>query len=178
MYRFQAYQKAPLMLSMLGGIVGDSAVWRAMSDYSKAWAFKHPSPWDFAFFMNRALGQDLGWFWYSWLFTTDAVDGSIRDVQQTGGRTRVTVHQAGQMPAPIVLRVEFEEGSEPIRTSPHARMLDATSALVTIPVDVWFAGDRSFIVDLDFGPRAIRRITLDPHGRFPDRQVEDNVWTP
>ena len=178
MYRFQAYQKAPLMLSMLGGIVGDSAVWQAMSDYSKAWAFKHPSPWDFAFFMNRALGQDLGWFWYSWLFTTDAVDGSIRDVQQVDGRTRVTVHQAGQMPAPIVLRVEFGEGSEPIRALPHARMLDATSALVTIPVDVWFAGDRSFVVDLDFGPRAIRRITLDPHGRFPDRQAEDNVWTP
>src|SRR5690606_22910025 len=33
MYRFQAYQKAPLMLSMLGGIVGDSAVWRALSEY-------------------------------------------------------------------------------------------------------------------------------------------------
>ncbi len=42
MYSFQAYGKAPLMLSMLGGIVGDSAVWHAMSDYAKAWRFKHP----------------------------------------------------------------------------------------------------------------------------------------
>ena len=39
--------------------------------------FKHPSPWDYMFFMNRALGQDLGWFWYYWLFTTESVDGSI-----------------------------------------------------------------------------------------------------
>ena len=74
MYGFQAYQKAPLMLSMLGGIVGDSAVWNAMSGYAKAWQFKHPSPWDYAFFMSNALGQDLGWFWYYWLFTTESVD--------------------------------------------------------------------------------------------------------
>ncbi|HSJ13136.1 MAG TPA: M1 family metallopeptidase, partial [Longimicrobiales bacterium] len=177
MYRFQAYQKAPLMLSMLGGIVGDTAVWRAMSDYSKAWAFKHPSPWDFAFFMNRALGQDLGWFWYSWLFTTDAVDGSIRDVRTADGRTTVTVHQAGQMPAPVVLRVELEDGNEPIRAMPNARMLDATSALVTFPVDVWFGGSRTYDAVLDFGPRRIRRIVLDPYARFPDRDADDNVWT-
>ena len=47
MYSFQTYSKTPLMLSMLGGIVGDTEVQRAMSEYTKAWAFKHPSPWDY-----------------------------------------------------------------------------------------------------------------------------------
>ena len=42
MYSFQTYSKTPLMLSMLGGIVGDAAVQRAMSEYTKAWGFKHP----------------------------------------------------------------------------------------------------------------------------------------
>ena len=65
------------MLSMLGGIVGDAAVQKAMSEYTKAWAFKHPSPWDFVNFMNNALKQDLNWFWYYWLWTTESVDGSI-----------------------------------------------------------------------------------------------------
>ena len=55
MYGFQAYGKAPMMLSMLGGVVSDTAVQRAMSDYAKAWRFKHPSPWDYAFFMSNAL---------------------------------------------------------------------------------------------------------------------------
>ena len=76
------------MLSMLGGIVGDSAVWRAMSEYAKAWRFKHPSPWDYAFFMSNALHRDLGWFWYYWLFTTESVDGSIAGVTTAGGRPR------------------------------------------------------------------------------------------
>jgi aminopeptidase N len=72
MYGFTTYMKAPMMLSMLGAIVGDSAVTRAMSNYARTWRFKHPSPWDFMFAMNRELGQDLGWFWYYWLFTTES----------------------------------------------------------------------------------------------------------
>src|SRR5207253_8200611 len=54
MYEFQAYGKAPLLLASLGGIVGDSAVWRAMHEYADAWRFKHPTPWDWAFSMQRS----------------------------------------------------------------------------------------------------------------------------
>jgi len=176
MYSFQAYTKAPLMLSMLGGVVGDTAVWHAMSDYAKAWRFKHPSPWDYAFFMNHALGRDLGWFWYSWLFTTDAVDGSIQDVKTTGPRTTVTVRQDGQMPSPVVLMVRFAKDGPAIKPMPNSVMADATSAIVTYPVDVWFAGSRTFTANLDFGGRKIEKITLDPGCRFPDHDVSDNMW--
>ena len=59
---------------------------------------------------------------------------------------------------------------------PNSKALDATSALVRYPVDVWFGGSRTFDADLDFGGRAITRITLDPYGRFPDGDPQDNVW--
>ena len=176
MYGFQTYSKTPLMLSMLGGIVGDSAVWRAQSAYAKAWAFKHPSPWDYMFFMSNQLQQDLGWFWYYWLFTTERVDGSIKSVAKSGNRTNVTVRQDGQMPSPVVLRVEFAPGAAPIRMMPNARAEGASAAIVTWPVNVWFGGSKSFVATLDFGGRAIRKITLDPFGRFPDRDTSDNVW--
>ena len=177
MYGFQAYSKAPLMLSMLGGVVGDTAVTRAMSDYAEAWRFRHPSPWDYMFFMNRALGQDLGWFWYYWLFTTESVDGSIQRVTTTaGGRTTVIVRQDGQMPSPVVLGVRFAPTGPPIRMMRNSRMVDSATAVVTWPVDVWFTGSRTFQADLDFGGRAIDRITFDPFGRFPDRDPGDNVW--
>jgi hypothetical protein len=55
-------------------------------------------------------------------------------------------------------------------------MVDANTALVTYPVDVWFGGSRTFQATLDFGGRAIERIELDPDGRFPDRDARDNVW--
>ncbi len=176
MYGFQAYSKAPMMLSMLGGVVGDSAVWKAMSAYANTWRFRHPSPWDYAFAMDRELHQDLGWFWYSWLFTTDRVDGSIENVRTAGGRTTVTVRQDGQMPSPVVLAVHFAPTGPAIRRMPNAQLVDDSTAIVTWPVDVWFGGSRTFDARLDFGPRSIQRIVLDPHCRFPDRVVGDNYW--
>lgn len=177
-YPFQAYRKAPLMLSALGGVVdgGDAAVQKALSGYTKAWRYKHPSPWDFAFFMNNALGQDLGWFWYYWLFTTESVHASIQSVSNSGPRTTVTVHQAGQMPSPVVLQVQFSPTGPAVRPMANSSMIDASTAIVTYPVDVWFNGSRTFQANLDFGGRAIEKITLDPAGRFPDRDARDNVW--
>jgi hypothetical protein len=176
MYGFQTYSKTPLMLSMLGGLVGDEAVQKAMSEYTKVWSFKHPSPWDFVFFMNNALKQDLGWFWYYWLWTTESVNGSIANVTASGARTTVTVRQDGQMPSPVVLRVRFAATGAPIRPMPNARMVDDRTAIVTWPVDVWFSGNRTFDAVLDFGPRAVETILLDPGCRFPDRAPTDNVW--
>ena len=175
-YGFTTYSKTPLMLSMLGGIVGDSAVQRAHSEWGKTWSFKHPSPWDYMFFMNNALKRDLGWFWYYWLFTTESVDGSIDKVTTTGGRTAVTVRQAGQMPSPVVLQVQFAASGPPIRAMPNARMVDPLNAIVTWPVDVWFSGSRTFVANLDFGPRTIVKIRLDPGARFPDKNPDDNAW--
>jgi hypothetical protein len=176
MYSFQTYSKTPLMLSMLGGIVGDEAVQKAMSDYTKTWAFKHPSPWDYIFFMDNALHQDLGWFWYYWLWTTESVDGSIARVATTRAHTVVTVRQDGQMPSPVVLKVTFADAGPAIKPMANAKMADATTAIVTWPVDVWFNGSRTFDATLDFGGRSITTITLDPNCRFPDRNPADNVW--
>ncbi|MEB2785381.1 M1 family metallopeptidase [Algoriphagus persicinus] len=176
MYGFQTYSKTPLMLSMLGGIVGDEAVIYAMKKYTATWAFKHPSPWDYMFFMNSELGQNLEWFWYYWLFTTESVEGSIQDGNTSNGKTTVTVHQAGQMPSPVVLKVEFESEGPAIKQMSNATMIDETTAEVTWPVTVWFDGSRTFDAVLDFGDRKIKKITLDPHGRFPDKDTADNVW--
>lgn len=176
MYGFQTYSKAPLMLSMLGAIVGDAAVQRAMSDYAKTWAFKHPSPWDYIAFMNASLKQDLGWFWYYWLWTTESVDGAIDGVTKKGSRTLVTVRQAGEMPSPVVLKVELAATGSAVKPMANARMTGATTAIVTWPVDVWLNGSRTFEAVLDFGGRAVTSVRLDPGCRFPDRTPADNVW--
>ncbi len=175
-YGFTTYQKTPLMLSMLGGVVGDSAVQRAHREWSTAWLYKHPSPWDYMFFMNKALGRDLGWFWNAWLFTTERVDGSITGLRTQGARTVVTVRQDGQMPSPVVLRIRFAASGAAIKPMRNAIMQDSVTAVVTWPVDVWFAGKRTFDAVLDFGQRPIEQVLFDPGCRFPDRDPSDNVW--
>jgi hypothetical protein len=174
-YSFTTYSKTPLMLSMLGGIVGDDAVQRGLAKFAEVWAWKHPSPWDFAHLMNQELKQDLNWFWHAWLWTTDSVDGKIEAVTSSGGRTAVVVRQDGQMPSPVVLRVRFAESGPAIKPMANAR-IEGNSALVTWPVDVWFTGSRTFRAELDFGGREILSVQLDPACRFPDREPADNVW--
>ncbi|MEZ4455155.1 MAG: M1 family aminopeptidase [Gemmatimonadales bacterium] len=200
-YGFTTYSKTPLMLSMLGGIVGDSAVQRAHREWGQAWMFKHPSPWDYMFFMNRALGRDLSWFWYYWLFTTESVDGSLASVTTQSGRTTVTVRQDGQMPSPVVLEftlgapaagggaldtrnlrdvVIAEVGVGPAGAGPAPRttgmtLVDDHTVRVTFPVEIWFGGARTFSAAFEFG-RPVERIVLDPGCRFPDRNPADNVW--
>ncbi len=80
------------------------------------------------------------------------------------------------MPSPVVLRVDFAEDGPRIKSMPNAEMLDDGAAIVTWPVDVWFDGSRTFEAKLMFGSRKIEKITLDPAGRFPDRNTRDNVW--
>jgi hypothetical protein len=128
------------------------------------------------FFMNKALGRDLGWFWYAWLFTTERVDGSIANVQTRGARTTVTVRQDGQMPSPVVLRVRFEPTGDAIKPMPNAVMQDSVTAIVTYPAEVWFAGRRTFDAVLNFGKRPIQQVLFDPGCRFPDENPADNVW--
>ncbi len=176
-YGFQTYNKVSMMFSMLGAIVGDDVMNSALKKYVETWKFKHPSPWDFTFFMNKELGRDLNWFWYYWLFTTESVNGSIKEVVSHGEKTQVTIHQADEMPSPVVLKVEFADGSEKIKAMPNAKMIDDKMAIVKWNEDVWFNGDRDFQATLDFGKRKITKIILDPFGRFPDSDTKDNIWT-
>jgi hypothetical protein len=176
LYGYQAYGKATPMLSMLGAVVGDSAVVQAMRTYAEAWRFRHPSPWDWAFMMERALGQDLGWFWHAWLNTTESVDGSVAGVRQDGARSVVTVRQDGGMPAPVILRVRLAASGPAVRPMANATRVDDVTYDVTWPVDVWFDGRRTHDVVLDFGGRAVEQVTFDPGRRFPDHDPRDNTW--
>lgn len=161
---------------MLGGIVGDDEVQRAMREYTEAWQFKHPSPWDFVFSMSNSLKVELGWFWYYWLWTTESVNGSIENVTNADSTQTVMIKQAGQMPAPVVIQVDFAADGPELKPVSNAKILETGSAILTWPVDVWFDGARTFEAKFDFGARKIQRITLDPKRRFPDSNPQDNVW--
>ena len=148
-YSFQAYSKAPLMLSMLGGIVGDSRrLARAMSEYAKAWRFKHPvavglhvlheqraPPGPRLVLVLLVVHHRVG----RWI-DSGGEDG--------GGRTAVTIRQDG---------ADASAGGAPGRVRPRRPALKPmrnavvtdNSATVTWPVDVWMNGARTWTGTLD-----------------------------
>ncbi len=155
------YSKAPLALHALGGVVGDSAVNRAFATYARAWRFKHPTPYDFFMSMNHSLGRNLDWFWYEWFFTNYTVDQAIESVTIRGRNAVIVVRDKGDMAMPIVLRLEYADGS---------------SATIVKPVDLWFSGSRSTTVSVPVGRKTIKSATLDPDDRFIDIDRSNNIW--
>jgi hypothetical protein len=82
------------------------------------------------------------------------------------------------VPLTNAIRKAFKAGTRDFtgRPGPNYWQLQAGSAIVTWPVDVWFTGKRTFDAKLKFGARRTEKITLDPGGRFPDRNKQDNTW--
>ncbi len=79
-----AYSKVATGLNILREtIVGRELFDNAFREYSKRWAFKHPTPADLFRTLEDATGEDLDWFWRGWFYGTDAVDISIDTVKHS-----------------------------------------------------------------------------------------------
>ena len=151
----QVYTKSQVALNALGGIVGDSAVARAFAQYAREWKYKHPTPYDFFFSMNRSLGKDLDWFWYQWFFTTRTVDQSIESVTVNGGDAVLTLKDRGEMTMPAILWLDFTDGSNET---------------------VILAGSKSITHRVPLRGRVLKSVSLDPENRFQDLNRDNNVW--
>ncbi|WP_256007002.1 M1 family metallopeptidase [Pedobacter deserti] len=76
-----AYAKPATALNILREtVMGRELFDYAFKEYSRRWAFKHPTPADFFRTMEDASAVDLDWFWRGWFFTTDPVDISLDNV--------------------------------------------------------------------------------------------------
>lgn len=73
-----AYAKPATALNVLREtVMGRELFDYAFKEYSRRWAFKHPTPADFFRTMEDASAVDLDWFWRGWFYGTDPVDISI-----------------------------------------------------------------------------------------------------
>jgi len=83
-YQFgnNAYGKPATALNILREtVMGRELFDYAFKEYSRRWAFRHPSPADFFRTMEDASGVDLDWFWRGWFYTTDHVDIALDHVR-------------------------------------------------------------------------------------------------
>lgn len=77
-----AYSKPATGLNILREtIMGRELFDFAFKEYSRRWAFKHPTPADFFRTMEDASGEDLDWFWRGWFYGTEPCDISLDSVK-------------------------------------------------------------------------------------------------
>jgi hypothetical protein len=154
------YRKPALMLQLLRlEVLGAERFDFAFREYTRAWAFKHPTPADFFRVMRDASGVELDWFWRGWIYTTARLDQAVDSI--AGGAAGWAVHLSnlGQMLMPAELQLTYADGS---------------SETVRLPVDMWNLSTR-FTYRVP-GTRRVTRAELDPRGVYPDIERSNNRW--
>ncbi|MGX5819586.1 M1 family metallopeptidase [Chitinophaga lutea] len=77
-----AYAKPATALNILREtVMGRELFDYAFKEYSRRWAFKHPTPTDFFRTMEDASAVDLDWFWRGWFYGIEPVDIAIDSVK-------------------------------------------------------------------------------------------------
>jgi aminopeptidase N len=136
----------------------------AFRKYTTAWAFKHPTPYDFFRCMNSAAGDDLNWFWKEWFFTTWTLDQAIAEVKYTGDDPAkgalITIDNKGKMILPVILQVIQANGK---------------SETIHLPVEIWQRSGKWTLHYASSGK--IQKLILDPENQLPDVDRKNNVWT-
>jgi aminopeptidase N len=161
----QAYDKPARMLNALRDVVlGPKRFDAAFRDYIFNWAFKHPTPWDFFRAMENAAGEDLAWFWRSWVFSNNKLDQAVKGIRyitatkpQDGAA--ITIHNLEAMAMPVPVWIKYANG---------------TSQRIDLPVEVWMKGGE-YILYL-YPKSKITEVVIDPDKKLPDVNRKNNSW--
>jgi hypothetical protein len=93
-----AYAKPATGLNILREtIMGRELFDYSFKEYSRRWAFKHPTPADLFRTIEDASAEDLDWFWRGWFYSIDPVDIAIDTVKYAVYDATVAVPAARTM---------------------------------------------------------------------------------
>jgi len=157
------YYKPSMMLKVLRStVLGEDRFDAAFREYINRWAFRHPTPWDFFHSMENVGGEDLAWFWRSWVFNNWRLDQSVKGVTYVksvpANGAEITIENLEKMPMPVTVYIKESNGKE------HT---------INLPVEIWQRGPTwTFGVPTT---SEISDIVLDPDKKLPDWNRTNNT---
>jgi hypothetical protein len=142
-------------------ILGPQRFDKAFRNYIQAWAFKHPSPYDFFHAMENAAGEDLCWFWRGWFLHNWKLDQALENIRYMNNDpsqgSMVSIRNLEQMAMPVPVKIVEDNGNI------HK---------FTLPAEVWQQGDEwTFHVN---STSRLDSVVLDPDHLLPDIDRNNN----
>lgn len=152
-----------VLLALRDNVIGRDAMDRAMREYARRWAFKHPTPGDFFRTVENVSGEDLSWFWNAFFYGTDVLDIAVDGVsmRQTPGQSiaEIRLRRVTSIPFPVTMRLKLNDGS---------------TQDVKLPVQIWTRTDRyTATIPVD---RPVVGVRLWPDPNVPDWNIANDVW--
>jgi len=136
----------------------------AFRKYTRDWAFKHPTPWDFFRSMENSAGEDLAWFWKGMFLYSYSLDQAVTKVEYINGDFKqgalVTLENNGQMAMPVIVEYTTASGK---------------TGRKTLPVEIW-QNNATWTFKLPV-TEEVTKIVIDPDEAFPDSNSANNTWT-
>ena len=159
-----AYFKPGMMLYVLRTeVLGKERFDAAFKEYVRRWAFKHPTAWDFFHTMENVAGEDLSWFWRSWVINTWKFDVAVKQVSAIKGDvkngTSITIQLLEKMPMPVTVKITDVNGD--VQT-------------LQLPVEIWQRGDTWTFPVLT--KAEVSEVVVDPENHLPDMNPANNLW--
>lgn len=158
-YPFASYTKTAAALHQLRAQLGAEAFDEALRAYVRRWAFRHPHPRDLFSTFSGCIGEDLDWYFRTWLFETWTLDQRIAGVEFSEDASVATVEDLGTATGPSVLEALYGDGRKERKRIPARTWLDGATR-----------------VRLDFGPD-LKSLRLDPDGTTLDLDPANNAWS-
>jgi hypothetical protein len=162
-----AYVKPSIaLLALRNHVLGPAVFDAAFREYTRRWAFKHPTPTDFFRTMEDISGRDLSWFWREWFYTTATLDQSIDSVAQAaspdgGTDARIFLGNHGAAVMPVELKLTLS---------------DSSVQWATLPVEVWYYDQTRFVSTIHT-PKPVVKAELWMHDWFKDYDSTNDSWT-
>jgi len=157
------YQKGGWILHMLRGIVGDDAFRRGVRDYYATYRDSTALSSDLQAVMERASGEDLGWFFTQWLTQPGYPRLLVTVTRPTGSQEQATV----------TLRQTQPDAWGTFRIPVRVDVVDTRTGergTVTVEMTARTAEARLVI------PAGADRIEVDPAGSVLLRAAVDFAW--
>lgn len=159
-----AYMKPGQMMTALRDqVLGKERFETAFREYISRWAFKHPTPWDFFHTMENVSGEDLGWFWRSWVLNKWRLDMTVKGVKYTkdnpANGAEIAIENLEKMPMPVTVLVKESNGKE------HR---------LNLPVEIWQRGSE-YIFTVPSSAE-ITEVIVDPDKKLPEWNRDNNNW--
>ena len=159
----QYYKTAMFLWLLRDNVLGAKRFDDAFKEYIHRWAFKHPSPTDFFRTIEDVSGEDLGWFWRSWVLNNWKLDQAVVGVEYVDNDPSkgayISIKNMKEIPMPVKLEITTISDKK-IRKE--------------LPVEIWKKNvSWRFKVGTE---EAFKQVVIDPDLEYPDIDSKNNYW--